>query len=1310
MVDKKVVLIGVLILSLLVTGVVYIQLNDRAKIRVDNDKTTFYVKEGSYWRVSGREYNKLLDANSLLYRDVSEIRVSTTYNQKSVKIERYTPFKRGPVIKDTYFFLGNTSSVELFPISHTVEVYNATGYYYKYEVRDLVYDGDTYRLDGEQTSAEFGRNMKVSWWDGYRLGWVYKSGSMYVKSEKIEEDYARFDVRLYDPVSSTNSLVIYQDDKNDNRKYELQSTSTINIVGINETTVYEDANTTNITAGYLYTNYTKPPNAKRTLSLWQVKHGDDSPNNYNITIPDDCWFANPTTLMLRIESNYTYPSRYYSVPMCSNGTEWVHIGTGCYGSGSPSTQGYYPNETLTYDGDWSTWACYDHTNSRWIDKCSGYGGSARIYEERMIWGTEIKTNYTICVDIDSPYFGDNFSCANNTNLTLNYSEHNVSFDLFVGDVSYDNYTYNNTYGYFSNWMVQVPFHRLINVTEFIFRLYGIEEEPTQKYLPGNITKVLNEGGNWTNTANSGDGDWSTYANSGGVPSNRLYFNETFVGYDGNFSWTFKYMTNIGGGQNLVFQCYNYSSSSYVSVYSEACGASTDNQTKEKDIHSDCYNDSHILLMVTACETDSRFFEGNISFMERYNIPNYPGNLSIDVFNDSTYDIIFPGYLNGSRTYINRFSNQEKSENLTFGGAGTITRYFNYSTHEVGTTTVYDVTIKLGGYTIDTETLDFEERFWNTSYILSSTGELPNYPYDDFTGGEVSGRWTGSYSLSGNDYVKCESSASGGGSCPYYGGTWSTTNDADTFYMQDTDLQDHKEVIVRYYLSSSARCNNPSCPDSTGATGSSAYGIRDSLGNTYIISSVSSACQATFSSDSDNDAAGPANDKIQFRDDGYIYVDEVKKWAYYTNRDYYLYGQSNGQGKGTGTTGSGETRFYDINMSGFTSPYGKNMTFDNNTEAVFISTNHSFDSNISRAILTTYKSNTGGGTEHLWLSIDNGTTWESTTSGAIHSFTQNNYRLRTKINLTVTDNSSPLIIDYYTLEVIPGTIENLSIDVGNDGVLEYNSTGTINESNSPQNITLNASEFRKYLVNGSCTGTTCLIPVLFKTQKAGMLEVKDMEGGQNTTIVNLNTSHLQEYLENNCTGKCNMTFGFSSTNNGVLQTDNLRHSYLGDGRVHLTAHLYNYSYHEHNQTSAYIDWRHSPFALSLPQNIVNYDLFPKSHNDKEVEPYGQKNNSPIFNFSSYAKTDPIDIRVCINESVDDCLNITWSSDYDKVNAQELLSTENCTSTINVTTNLKNDTWTGIYNWWNLTSCGTSAFQFLQYNLVFDSFCSECVKVN
>ena len=197
---KEKIVLGVLTL-LIVSGIFYIEFLDQARIRVDNDKTTFYVKnENNVWIVAGREYGSLFDGNTKLRRSLKDVSVYSDVTNDIITITRTTKYIRGPIIVDTYTFDSTKEDIEFFPISHLVEVFGGEGLSYKYEVRQLTYDGETFKIPPAQTSQEFGKNMKVEWWSDFRLGWVYKSGSMYVKSEKITGPYASFNVRLFDPI------------------------------------------------------------------------------------------------------------------------------------------------------------------------------------------------------------------------------------------------------------------------------------------------------------------------------------------------------------------------------------------------------------------------------------------------------------------------------------------------------------------------------------------------------------------------------------------------------------------------------------------------------------------------------------------------------------------------------------------------------------------------------------------------------------------------------------------------------------------------------------------------------------------------------------------------------------------------------------------------------------------------------------------------------------------------------------------------------------------------------------------------------
>ena len=203
MADTTKYIVGFL-LVIVTLGVVTIELETSSKLRVDNDKSTFYVpqSEGSkVWVVSGREYNRLFEGTKILGRDTKTIKISNIIQDNSITITRYTKYLKGPEIIDTYTFFGNTKDVELFPVSHKIEVKNAKGYFYRYTVDELTNTIPKTKLINE-LSLSFGKNMKVDLQEGYRWAWIgYPYGSDSISAQyEIDSNYKVFYMKLYDPI------------------------------------------------------------------------------------------------------------------------------------------------------------------------------------------------------------------------------------------------------------------------------------------------------------------------------------------------------------------------------------------------------------------------------------------------------------------------------------------------------------------------------------------------------------------------------------------------------------------------------------------------------------------------------------------------------------------------------------------------------------------------------------------------------------------------------------------------------------------------------------------------------------------------------------------------------------------------------------------------------------------------------------------------------------------------------------------------------------------------------------------------------
>lgn len=396
---KQKYIIGVLFITLFFSGLVYVAFQDAGlKIRVDDDKSTFYVLEDGRWKVSGREYNKLFDGSTKLNRNLGGTYTETFIDNISLTttIVRTTNYIRGPKIVDTYLFDGTITSVELFPISHIVEIFNGSGYFYRYEVRNLVYDGKSKKID--TSSMSFGRNMKVEWDSGFRWARVYKSGILKVQYD-VKSDYEKFNVRLFDPLATS---YCYQESANvstacgglatgnyilDSRA---QNSNDGNLVDGNSGTSITTADFFNDYTFY-YMNYTKPARAVEG-TLWQVKDGSAT---INLTITNACWENEATKIVLRLNHSCLDGCAAYQNWDCYNGTTWTNLRSSNVATAfEEGVQWSMTNTSLTLEGVSTNIA---------VELSSIVNATAETVADEIV-----------CIDVNHPSYGVNYSCGTNS--------------------------------------------------------------------------------------------------------------------------------------------------------------------------------------------------------------------------------------------------------------------------------------------------------------------------------------------------------------------------------------------------------------------------------------------------------------------------------------------------------------------------------------------------------------------------------------------------------------------------------------------------------------------------------------------------------------------------------------------------------------------------------------------------------------------------------------------------------------------------------------------------------------------------------
>lgn len=773
--------------------------------------------------------------------------------------------------------------------------------------------------------------------------------------------------------------------------------------------------------------------------------------------------------------------------------------------------------------------------------------------------------------------------------------------------------------------------------------------------------------------------------------------------------------------NENFQ-YNYTS--YPRLFDTLQNGLNTSTVRMLDIESDYSDIINLWTDYSVC-SDVGTFEFEITGLNLYDLFNYSSceNLLIDMFNDSVIDLSFPGSIGGLYGtlydgYLSHtsFTNGLRTENVTFSSQGSILRYINYSMHDFDTSTL-NLSMNLSGYTLDSEYLYLKDYLYNSTYQYSANTTSPNVILNDWTGTDSNDGWTED-ATSGWDYGLTDSGAYMSISSGMTVDTPDTTEtETNMITYEAFDLSEFNQVKFRIITSVYEYDTGVDC-----SVDSKIYlYLIDNLGNRYQIYKTGNPSQGvTLNRD--------YTYTLQFRDDGKVYSDGTLLTSYYSDRKYYLgvYGYTYASRNFWSCTASSSVgvKVYGINASGITSDYVSNMTYNNNAKFTYTSNPLlTGTSNISRVSLDIDTYNSDKGNVTLYVSNNNGSTYETTTDGVFHAFTSTGKIIRVKMVVNSTSNTSPIIIKDYSVEVQSSNITDVTIDVGNDGIIDYTYNGTITAANSPIKATIESSAITNYLGSDSCAGKlTCNVPILISTGSAGVLNIKHIYGLQDYRTIRINTTLVDDWLDANCNNSdnCTIPINFVRPNNDIYgcNLENINTKYICDSDHDFEVKYYEYPSMVYTQSSYFtIGFRYSPFRVDLPSGIEYYDIMPKTYNSKNVAPYGQKEGTPIFNITSLAKTDPIDVTVRLNQSIDSCMDVWWSAYYNMSGKQDLSVNRTCpyvhspipfpcVSTINLTDGLS--TSQGFYNLWNFTSCTTNAFKYLEYNLDFDSFCDDCVR--
>ncbi len=694
---------------------------------------------------------------------------------------------------------------------------------------------------------------------------------------------------------------------------------------------------------------------------------------------------------------------------------------------------------------------------------------------------------------------------------------------------------------------------------------------------------------------------------------------------------------------------------------------------------------------------------------RFNLTNngtISENISIDVNEDDVYEDILLGSLDGNNLLMDYFysdSAKHSKINLTRNTAGIKTIYMNISTSGFETNQVENFSFRLDGFNLDVGNfLDFHEFYNNTDNVESTTAET-YWMWDDFIR-NITSYWTrdslgdatfyGAFAGFRKTESTSRSSCTGGG-C--------TNFDTDWAYEKTINFDAEESIRVQF----SAYCNLP-----TTTTGSLACGAppeTDSMstetggGCIYYLSGTSDEIIDTYSAS----GASPLTDNSTYElikkndslgiwdvyDDGVyersitIAEEDVElKFRVESDSTSISGALCTGESQTSGTITT-EMQVYHINTTGVALSWDGSEYDNSSLKTLTSKVIYEAPNDIERVYLEAEELKPTGTDITYEVSNNNGTNWQVAISTTFTAFTTSANNLSYRVNLTSDNSSETPRVRNLKLEVVPTAVTNISVDVGSDGIADWNFAEVLNSTNSPQYFTENGTEVQDYITRNCINNETCFIPIAISFGTAGTIQFSEFNLTHNPNPINITPSLVEPF------NLINLSFS-----TGNFELDDLRVEFKGSKNITVSATDDGTA--EFNRTLSVF---YSNFNIALPTNVTYWEFFPTSKDSVNVTPYSQTSTKPIWNYTVSAYEKQVDAYIMLNESLDSCLQLTFSNDSITSNSTDVLIN---TTAQGIYSNLSANT--GSFGMWNSLNLYNCSSRFYLPWISFFGICSECVR--
>ena len=648
------------------------------------------------------------------------------------------------------------------------------------------------------------------------------------------------------------------------------------------------------------------------------------------------------------------------------------------------------------------------------------------------------------------------------------------------------------------------------------------------------------------------------------------------------------------------------------------------------------------------------------------------DLTISYDGQLLFDFLYP--FDGLYVIANETSDGLATKSLSYAGKEELSLGLTIPTFSIPPNTQL-CSINISGLEANNETFRYYESFKNDTYIWDYDNDNSHsWVWESFDSTSRESSWTKStntvvdsnpstptctYSNTGysfdttNGWIGVQQATS----CTSFSGvedqSTGVTVTANGNYNGNIDISDHDYIKIYYYSYIKTATSGGNAYWSSVAKGTTRLRLLEKDGTQHVIQDIAKSSSSTGHSDSDTDTTNTYYELIR-AENASIYA-LYKTGVFVKNINYedgeqlflYVYASSESSGEpATSVSSSVSTinRITKIEFGGFSMNYtGTGTLYDTNTD--FTTTNlNSFTEGWRTILFNADIYKPSGSTISFNVSNDN-STWKTANPGFVTSFTSYGTDLYVQGSInrgTYTGVDMPNIRSY-TVEVLDVYPSNVSIDFGGEGTYEYNYTTELNSTVSPLKADFICSEMMTQSTS-YCNSTQCTnLPIIIKSDTAGIIQIDAINFKSDASQITFDKDTFSaDIIANPST--IDIDFAGSS---GSVEVNNISFEYTGNGNITFT--LYKDNYDDSESLTGIV--RYSDYTLDLPDNINYLEFIPSTQTAKNVQPYGQTESKPIFNFTSDNGIDDMNLTMLIDDS-NTCVDLMFNTHFNSSNSTVL----------------------------------------------------------